>query len=274
MIKIKIKVEIVILAIFITLFMYPQNIKFLANNIRNSYISAKLKITTIPNNKIDIDDDKTSIVFMFDDGWKSVYQDAYELMEKYGHKGSVSIIPSLIDEDRYMSYQDIAKLYLKGWDILNHSYSHKEDMYGKEPELLLDFNESRKWMKRRHLGKYSDMAIMPYGKINPYLINQFKDAEYHSIRTSDDIILLYKNNIEYYPVAAISLLTPMTVDEVKDLLTKTLKESKTILFILHKIGDEDDSFGMTYSKDKLEEIMVFINENSDKFQVITYSQLF
>jgi len=43
----------------------------------------------------------------------------------------------LIDEKEYMSYEQLSELYLKGWDLLNHSYSHKENF----EEIILFLNE-------------------------------------------------------------------------------------------------------------------------------------
>ena len=232
-----------------------------------------LKNNTIQNNNSTIDRDKTKIVFMFDDGLSSVYSEAYSLMKEYGYKGSVSIIPSLIVENEYMSYKELAELYLDGWDLLNHSYSHRADAYNNTDELLSDFDKSRRWMENRYFGKYSDMVVMPHGEINPYLISQLKNAGYRSVRTSDNIIVLDSFNYYYYPINSINPLTNISVNEVTAQLKQSFNEFKTFVLIFHKIGDEEDEFGMTYSKDKLKQIIMFINRHSDIFQVLTYSQL-
>jgi len=273
MIIIKINAKTLIISILIAILMYPQTIDFFINSGKNIYIAKQLSTRAVSINKNNIDYNKTKIIFMFDDGWKSVYSDAYGIMKKYDYEGSIPVIPLLIGEEGYMSYKEISELYLQGWDLLNHSYSHKENIYDDSNKLLSDFNSARQWMKNRYIGKHSDMIVMPYGQINPYLIMLLKDAQYRNIRTAENIIILDKNKIEYYPVTTINLLTDVTVNEVKDLLTQSFGESKTIILILHKIGAVDNGFGMTYSKDKLEEIIMFIDEHSDEFQVITYSQL-
>jgi len=273
MIRIKVNMKILVLSILITALMYPKTIEFLINNGKNIYIARKLSTSTIQRNTT-VDADKTKIVFIFDDGWKSVFTEAYGVMNKYDYRASVSIIPTKVYEKEYMSYEELSELYLNGWDLLNHSYSHEEDAYDNPDELLSEFNRARRWMENRHFGNCSGMLIIPYGDINPYLIKQIKDAKFSNIRTSDNILILDKYEIEYYSVNTINLLTDVTVKEVEDRLTQTSSESNAILFILHKIGNEDDEFGMTYSKDKFEQIIMYINQHSDKFQVISYSQLF
>ncbi|MGI6586958.1 MAG: hypothetical protein GX301_05420 [Gracilibacteraceae bacterium] len=101
-----------------------------------------------------------------------------------------------------------------------------------------------------------------------------KAAGYKNVRTSDNIIILDKDKIEYFPVITVNLLTNVSPDKVKDILVQSFEEPKTILFILHKIGEGDDGFGMIYGEDKPEEIIKFINEHEEEFEVINYSQLF
>lgn len=243
------------------------------NSGKDFCVAMNLKNYNIQNNNTAIDRDKTKIVFMFDDGWRSVHSEAYSLMKEYGYKGSVSIIPSLIVEDEYMSYKELAELYLEGWDLLNHSYSHRADAYNNTDELLSDFDKSRRWMDNRYFGKCSDMVVMPHGEINPYLIRQLKNAGYRSVRTSDNIIVLDSFNYYYYPITSINPVTNISANEVTAQLKQGINELKTFVLIFHKIGYEDDEFGMTYNKDMLKQIIMFIDRHSDKFQVLTYSQL-
>jgi peptidoglycan/xylan/chitin deacetylase (PgdA/CDA1 family) len=254
--------------------MYPKTIDFLITGAENISIAHKLNTNIIQSNKNTEDSDKTKIVFMFDDGWESVYTEAFEVLEKYDYTASIPIIPSMIDEKEYMSYGQLSELYLKGWDLVNHSYSHKENVYENANELLSDFNRAREWMKNRFIGNCSDMIVLPYGEINPYLVRQLKDGGYSNVRTSGNIIVLDKNDIEYYPVTTISLLTDLDANKVKGILSQRFSEPRAIIFILHKIGSRDDGSGMTYSKENLEDIILFLNEHNDEFEVIRYSQLF
>lgn len=274
MISIKINIKVVILAIFIAILMYPRTIEILIKSVKDIKTAKKLSSSTMKINNAVIDPEKSKIVFMFDGGWASVYSDAYEIMKKYNYKGNVSVIPSRINEKQFMSYQQLSDLYLQGWDLINHSYTHKGNIYDKTDELLSDFNRARQWMQNRYIGKYSDMLVMPFGEINPYLLTQLKDAGYRNVRTSENIINLDGYKIEYYPVMTINLLTDVTTEEVEDILTDITYKSKIVIIILNKIGNKDDGSGMTYNKDKLEKILMFINQHSDEFQVINYSQLF
>lgn len=273
MVFIKINIKIIVLSILISVLMYPSAINYLIDAARDFSIAKRLSRGTVKVNTT-IDSDKSNVVFVFDDGWESVYTEAYELFNGFNYTGSVSVIPSRVGEAGYMTYEQLSDIYMKGWNLLNHTYSHSEDFYNDPDELLSDFNKAKKWMENRYIGDQSHMAVLPYGEINPYLIEKLKNNGYKNIRTSDNIIVLDKDKIEYYHVSTINLLTDVTVSEVINKLKPALEEPKSIMFILHKIEDGNDGFGMTYSRDKLEQILMFINQHKDKLQVITYSQLF
>jgi len=270
---IKINIKIIVLSILISALMYPRVVYYLIDTGRDFSVAMRLS-RGVAKADTTIDSDKSKVVFIFDDGWESVYTEAYELFNCFNYTGSVSVIPSYVDEAGYMTYEQLAEIYMNGWDLLNHTYSHKEDQYNDPDQLLSDFNKARQWMENRYIGEQSHMAVLPYGQVNPYLIEKLKNNGYKNIRTSDNIIILDKDKIEYYHVTTINLLTDVTVSEAINKLRSALEEPKSIMFILHKIGEGNDGFGMTYSRSKLEQILVFIDQHKDKLQVISYSQLF
>lgn len=270
---IKINIKIIVLSILISLLMYSRVIYNLIDTARDFSVAMKLSRGVVKADAV-IDNEKSKVVFIFHGGWESVYIEAYELFNRFNYKGSVSVIPSRVGEAGYMTYKQLSEIYMKGWDLLNLSYSYKEDLYNKSDELLSDFNKARKWMKNRYIGEQSNMAVIPYGEVNPYLIEKLRSDGYKSLMTSDNIIILDKDDIEYYHISAVNLLTDVTVSEVINKLKPALEEPRSIMFILHKIENGNDGFGMTYSRDKLEQILMFIDQHKDKFQVVTYSQLF
>jgi len=208
---------------------------------------------------------------MFDEGWVLVYSNAYPSFKKYNYKGSIPIIPTLVREKEYLSYEQIGKLYMDGWDILNHSYSHKEDI--DSIELFNEFEKSKNWMAKRYLTKCKEMAVIPYGYCDPYLIKLMLDSKYDNVRTSDNSIILDSENTVYYPITTISLKTDMEIKE-ELYLSDAYKQKKSIAFIIHKLDKASDQYQTTYDPNRLEEILEFIHKNEDKFQVLPYSDMF
>ncbi|HOV70261.1 MAG TPA: polysaccharide deacetylase family protein, partial [Clostridia bacterium] len=178
-------------------------------------------------------DGQIDVVFMFDDGWKSVYTTAYPLFAKYGLRASLAIIPAKLSEHEYMSFNEVGELYMNGWDVLNHSYTHKENMDSKQ--LFNDFQLAADWMEKRFLYKGAKMAVVPFGFCDPYLIKLLIDAGYHSVRLSDNIIVLNTQKAYYYRVNVMILTCDVEIKEAQDKLYYSWRESVPFIFILHKI---------------------------------------
>lgn len=268
---------ITVLAAFcFAMFMYPRPIIFLYRMIEDFCTAIKLSNYESSAETDELpDEDRVQVVFMFDGGWKSVYTRAYPVFEKYGYKGSISVIPSLVNDEGHLTYAQIGELYMNGWSVLNNSYSYKinTDYY----KLFEDFQRARDWMYKRFLTRGMKMAVIPYGYNNPFLIKLLIDSGYDNVRTQDNVIVLDAKNIKfnvYYDITIMELLQDMEADEVKSHLLGAWDEKRSIAFILYKIGQTPDPYKTTYAPEGLEEILRFIHDNEDKFQVMAYSDLF
>lgn len=264
----------VIAAICFSVLMYPGTYPYLFNGVVDTFVLLRLSnfsYSDIPT--CSVDKTKTQVVFMFDDGWNSVYSDAYPLLKRYGYRGSVAVIPGMVREREYMSYDQLAQLYMAGWDILNHSYSHMEDMYFRCEEMLSDYMRAREWMGKHFFTRGMNMIITPMGECNPYLIPLLIKRGFKSIRTSDNVLLLSRNKATYFPAKTIHLFAYVSIETVQNELMACLGSDSAVLFNLHKIDRTDDKTQTSFSPQKLVALIEFIHANEDKFQVVTYSCL-
>jgi len=264
-----------LLTTVIALLFYPDTYRTAQRVLQNTHAAIRLNNYLGEEEPLaPVDEDKTQIAFMFDDGWASVYSNAYPLFQKYGTKGSVAIIPSLTAESEYIDYSHLSELYRQGWDILNHSYSHKEDMHDQPEQLLIEFNRAREWMERNYLVKCADMAVIPYGECNPYLIKLLAENDYRNIRTSSNIITIRNKKTTYYPIRAISPSDKSSLDLIYEELLVAYDDKTDVLIILHKIEPVADEFLMIFFPESLDLLLQYIDNNKDKFQVVPYSSLF
>lgn len=263
-----------LIAICLSLLMYPETYSRVLDGLNNTLVL--LRLSNFSHSDIpaeSIDKTRTQVVFMFDDGWSSVYSGAYPLLKRYGYRGSIAVIPAMVPEREYMSFAQLAELYMEGWDILNHSYSHKEGMYFRSEEMLSEFMHAREWLDQHFFTRGMNMAITPLGECNPYLIPLLAKKGFQNIRTSDNVLLLSRNNATYFPVKTIHLLTDVSAETVQAELAACVGGDLAVLFNLHKIDGADDRTQMSFSPQKLEALIEFLHVNEDKFQVVTYSGL-
>jgi hypothetical protein len=271
---------IVLLTIVLVFLMYPSTYIFLNRYIIN--INNTIKILTakeskqegVSNNTSLTSKSNTKIVFIFDGGYESVYEKAYPIFGKYNLKANVGVIPSLVNEKKYMDVTRLTNLYLEGWDILNQSFPYEYDLYDNSTRVLEDIQKTKKWMDNRFFTRSSDCVIMTYGEINPYLIKLLKEKGYKSVRTSDNIIDLSKYKIEYKPIKVMNLTENSDISTIEKFLEDAHKSNTTAVFILSKIGEITDHDDRVFSQYTLTQLLEYLYWNTNQFEVIPYSDLF
>lgn len=234
-----------------------------------------LRLSNYPGDAVptvELNPDKIQVVFLFDGGGESVYTTAYPLLAQYGCKGSVAVIPTLVGRDGHMSYAQLAELYMDEWDILNHSYSHQEDMYAQCDEMLSEYQRTRVWLQKHFFTRFQNMVISPYGECNPYLIQQMYRVGFESIGLSENILCLYNDGFEFLPIKSIPLLADTPAETVEAELSNCGSETEVILFHLHKIISDDEG-KMSYSPENLKALLEYLCANANTFEVVPYSSL-
>lgn len=247
----------ILTSLMIALFMYPQTYKQIVSAAENGLAYTKLLISNeVEKDTSSSNEDKIDIVFTMDDGWKTQYTEGYRILNKYGFKGSIGIIPSRIGEENYMEYKDISDLYMKGWSIVNHSYNHL-DSHKDVNEEVEDIESAREWMNSKLLKNGSDIYIAPNGYIKEDSINELKDRGYKSIRTLEELIV-FNDSSDNKKYEIINLTTDMKSEDVMIDIYNCIAEDQDIIFVSHKFGEENDGTGMYYKVSEFENLVKFI----------------
>ncbi|MFQ3586048.1 MAG: polysaccharide deacetylase family protein [Fimbriimonadaceae bacterium] len=120
---------------------------------------------------------------VFDDGWRSVYERAFPLLESLGIPATVAIISSR-SGPLYMTWSMIRELKAAGWGMMNHSHSH-----GPQP-FLVDAPYDR---CRQEIEQCADIMAAngveavhyasPFGENSPTYLQAAADAGMRSFRT-------------------------------------------------------------------------------------------
>jgi len=203
-----------------------------------------------------------------------LYEKAYPGLKKYKLKGNVGVIPSLTSEKKYMNTSELTNLYLDGWDILNQTYPYEPDLYDNSTMELDDIQKAKKWMDNCLFTRTSDSVIMTYGEVNPYLIKLLKNKDFKSIRTSDNIIDLSKDKVEYKPIKALDLTRNPDLSIIEKFLEDAQKSNTIAVFVLGKVDEINEEDKETFNQYTLTQLVEYIYWNSNKFEVISYSDLF
>lgn len=115
--------------------------------------------------------DKTVIV-SFDDGFKSVYQNAYPIMERYGIKGNIYLPTRYIGvDDKFMTWEMVQELHETDmFEFAGHTHNHVDIRTLSEENLMKEIEKSDSIIKDR-LGYMPKAFCMPYGTYDNKSIN-------------------------------------------------------------------------------------------------------
>lgn len=104
-----------------------------------------------------------AVVVSFDDGFRSVFEHAAPVMERYGIVGNVYLPTSYIGTDsHFMNWDMIRTLQDRGWEMQAHTHTHADIRNLNADALLAQVEDSDRCFARE-LGVLPQAFCMPFG---------------------------------------------------------------------------------------------------------------
>jgi hypothetical protein len=210
--------------------------------------------------------EKISILFIMDTAWETQYTVGYKLLSKHQMPGNISVIPDLIDQEKYITLNQLADLYIKGWDLLNGPYDNPGFA-----NLIKELNKGRSWLKSHEFKRTKDVVVLSGNSYDNKTIGVLKDNNFKSVRTINEVWnteSVEKNQ----KVSVINIDSSTDPLWVMDWIDEAVESKKDIVFILHKLEKITSETGMQYEPQNFEKILNYISERKELMDVITYSQ--
>jgi len=180
------------------------------------------------------------ISLTFDDGWRSQYDHAIPILDKYGIRATFYIATGLLYSGRseYMGPAEVCHLYKSGHEIGAHSVTHpgmQLSFLWKGGEILRSKND----LKR--LGIEISSYAYPYARHHFMIRRIVRRAGYDNARAAGDKAHMLRNN--RYAVRGYSIRRDTTISDV----TEWIRQSKDALlvFIFHQIDTGAFDYGCT-----------------------------
>jgi len=117
------------------------------------------------------------VVISFDDGYESVYENAYPIMQAQGFTGVMYLVGTYVGAQGYMDGGQILAMTDNGWEIGSHSMTHPHlpaihDQINYEAGQSKSRIASETGVSREKIETFA----YPYGEIDPFVVG--KVAEY------------------------------------------------------------------------------------------------
>ena len=136
-----------------------------------------------------------AVVLTFDDGWKSQYQYAVPILEKYKFTATFFIVTSYVDGHygEYVSWSDLKDLVKNNFDIESHTKSHMMLTKLDPKKLDIELTESKKTLEKKLGIKVIGIAYPNYLQ-NQAVRDATKLAGYYGARAGWG---KFKNSIDH-----------------------------------------------------------------------------
>ncbi len=122
-----------------------------------------------------------AIVLTFDDGWKSQYEYAVPILEKYKFTGTFFIITNSTGAKSYMSVDELKDLNSKGFEIASHTKTHPKLVTLDDVKLADELQGSKKALEDK-LGITITTMAYPYYGHDDRVMKAVQAAGYHGAR--------------------------------------------------------------------------------------------
>ena len=151
-----------------------------------TYVNSLINKTKLPDK---------AIVLSFDDGWKTQYQYAVPILEKYKFTATFFIITSYVDNNyqAYVNWNNLKDLVANNFDIESHTKTHQILTRLTPLKLVDELSSSKKTLEDKLGIKVTTLAYPNYMQ-NKIVRNAVKNAGYLGARAGWST---FNNSIDY-----------------------------------------------------------------------------
>lgn len=169
----------------------------------------------------------------FDDGWKSVYEQALPLLNKHGIKTTQFVVPAFAQTDtqEYMSFTQIKKMQQAGNEIASHSYRHCDQTLLSQADLKRDIVKTTDLLTKNGVNDIHGFAY-PYG-VYTAVAQEAVRSQYGYVRTSNDGYNDYYADRSLLMVKSVESTT--TTAQVSEWLKFAREHKLWVILLYHQV---------------------------------------
>lgn len=197
------------------------------------------------------------ITFVFDDGWKDVFDNGYKIFKKHNAKATVSVIRNYVDRPGAMSSKQIKELIENDWDVASHSVDDISLVDKSATDYKNALLESKDYLWDKFFATVN--FIYPYGESN-IDIEGITRENYLSSRGYQKGVNTWP--IDPYNLKIISIEGAIDLDVYKSLVDEAAIGNYWIIFTGHHISNSKEEFNITPSD--LDSLLAHINNKKVK----------
>lgn len=212
-------------------------------NIKFRYAPTEGKSTSI-----NIDDfrfgmvSQPKVIMTFDDNYVSQINNAYPIMAINNQRGVLFSYTNAIGHPPYMTLADLQTLKVAGWDISNHTASHKNLTIDEGWES--DIDAGYDWLVVNGFEDTAKFFAYPYGMWNDSVVAKVKQR--HILARGNSSIYHHFDILDFndlqYKLAHFNAGSPNTVETILARINETIQKNGLLILMFHDIVDVNPEY--------------------------------
>lgn len=168
----------------------------------------------------------------FDDGYLSVFNRAFPILERHDLLATIFVITDNIGKDNYLDLRHLEILAGADWEIGSHTVSHAQLTELSEAGAYGELSLSKKLLE--DAGFCINTFAVPFGDANQKVWQYVKEHYQFSRDVSD---ALNPRPFDHHELKCFGLLATTEIKEVRDRIDKCIKEGTWLILGFHQIGE-------------------------------------
>lgn len=218
---------------------------------------------------------RPTVVITFDDGYDTIYDTVFPLMQARGLKGNFYVPKDKIGAAQMVTLAEIQEIYAAGWDMAcDSTIDDAATNLVDGAVAVANINQNRQYLIDNGMPRAKDHYCWTFGSWSELTAAAFKTAGYKSGRTTDpqsfhDRFGVFDLDMTI-PSQGASSSTALSVHQAR--LAEIVSRGTTQFFHFHDIKDTPSAIGWQTSKfvDFLDEIVT--RQDAGQLDVLTLSQ--
>ena len=186
---------------------------------------------------------RTLVSLTFDDGWKSVREQALPILQRYNAPATEYILTGVVGKDsEYMNLPDLRHLADAGHQIASHSVNHFDLTKLRPRAVGREVRDSKKFLEKNGFAPIVDWAS-PYG-ISNIAITESVKATYRSQRSAQSGFNS-KDDFDIYALKVQSVVLSTTAAEVQSWIEQAVRDKTWLILLYHEVATNNHEYSTT-----------------------------
>ncbi len=187
---------------------------------------------------------KGMVSLQFDDGWKSIYQNAVPVLDQANFKSTQFIVSGYLEPTfpGYMRVNEVLDMQARGHEIGAHTRTHSDLTTLSTIEARAEIQGSRDDLLAIGLTPVNFFAY-PFGSYNTSVINLVKEASFSGGRSSDGGFN-FKTQ-DPFAMRRQPMTNTTTFNEIKGYIDQALTDRTWVILLFHEINNSSHQYSIT-----------------------------